>query len=155
MSGSEIAEAKIIDAIYRGACDPLEFVRALALIAELFGSPAVVLGETDKLRPELQLAIGVGVMDAPELVRYGQSFAHLDPMPRALAALAAGTVTTSNRIIPDGGRGSEFTNEYLLPLGVNESLSCPLLSTAGRFALLSVLRGDSGKTYDDDDVARL
>ncbi len=34
MSGNADAEAKIIDAIYRGACDSTELVRALELIAE-------------------------------------------------------------------------------------------------------------------------
>jgi hypothetical protein len=38
-------------------------------------------------------------------------------MPRAFAALAAGTVTTSNRIVPESKHRSIFVNEYLLPLG--------------------------------------
>jgi hypothetical protein len=62
-------------------------------------------------------------------------------MPRAYAALATGTVTTSNRVVPDGKRRSMFVNEYLHPLGATEALGCSLLSSNGRFAALSILQG--------------
>jgi hypothetical protein len=55
-------------------------------------------------------------MDDQAFVRYGR-YAQVDPMPRAFAALAAGTVTTSNRIVPESKHRSIFVNEYLLPLG--------------------------------------
>ena len=154
MSGNADVEAKIIDAIYRGACDAAELVRAIELIAAYFASPAAILAEIDQLQPECRLGIGVGVVDAQEFVRYGQ-YAHLDPMPRALAALPAGTVATSNHIIPNGERRSVFINEYLLPLGAKEALGCPLLSNNGRFALLSVLQGINRESYDAGDIARL
>jgi hypothetical protein len=48
MSLDADAEAKIIDAIYRGACDAAELSRALELIAGYFDSPGVLLGELDK-----------------------------------------------------------------------------------------------------------
>ena len=154
MSGNADVEAKIIDAIYRGACDAAELVRAIELIAAYFASPAAILAEIDQLQPECRLGIGVGVVDAQEFVRYGQ-YAHLDPMPRALAALPAGTVTSSNHIIPYDERRSVFVNEYLLSLGASETLGCPLLSYNGRFALISVLQGINRESYDAGDVARL
>ena len=52
MSLDADAEAKIIDAIYRGACDSVELSRAIALIAEYFESPGVLLGELDQAQPE-------------------------------------------------------------------------------------------------------
>jgi hypothetical protein len=76
-------------------------------------------------------------------------------MPRAYAALATGTVTTSNRVVPDGKRRSMFVNEYLHPLGATEALGCSLLSSNGRFAALSILQGTKQNSYGDDDVARL
>jgi hypothetical protein len=147
-------EAKIVDAIYRGACDPAELMRAIELIADLFHSPAVVLGEVDSLQPECRLAVRSGFMDAQECVRYGQ-YAHLDPMPHAYAALATGTVTTSNRVVPEGKRRSVFVNEYLRPLGATEALGCSLLSSNGRFAALSILQGTKRDDYDNDDIACL
>jgi hypothetical protein len=154
MSQNSDLEAKIVDAIYRGACDPAELMRAIELIASLFHSPAVVFGEIDHLRPELRFAIGSGFMDAQEFVRYAQ-YAQVDPMPRAFAALAAGTVTTSNRIVPQGKHRSIFVNEYLIPLGAAEALGCPLLSSNGRFAALSVLQDVKRSGYDDEDIACL
>jgi hypothetical protein len=44
MSGNADLEAKIIDAIYRGACDAAELSRALVLIAEYFESPGGAAG---------------------------------------------------------------------------------------------------------------
>jgi hypothetical protein len=154
MSANADTEAKIIDAIYRGACDSGELMRMLELIAGYFGSPAAVIGEIDQLRPECRLGIGTGFMDANELVRYGQ-YAHLDPMPRAFAASPVGTVSTSNQLIPEGERRSVFINEYLLGLGAKESLGCPLFSSDGRFALLSILQGPKQRSYDEHDIARL
>jgi hypothetical protein len=129
-------------------------MRAIKLIANLFHSPAVVLGEVDSLQPECRLAVGSGFMDAQECIRYGQ-YAHLDPMPRAYAALATGTVATSNRVVPEGKRRSVFVNEYLRPLGATEALGCSLLSSNGRFAALSILQGTKQDDYDDDDIACL
>jgi hypothetical protein len=43
MSLDSDAEAKIIDAIYRGACDAAELSRALELIAGYFDSPGGAL----------------------------------------------------------------------------------------------------------------
>jgi Bacterial regulatory proteins, luxR family len=148
-------EAKIVDAIYRGACDPGELLRAIELICDLFHSPAAALGEIDQLRPECQLLLRSGSMrGAQELIRYGQ-YAHLDPLPRALAALAAGTVTTSNRVVPQSKERSVFVNEFLVPLGATETLGCTLSSSKGRLAVLSVLQGVKRNSYDDHDIARL
>jgi DNA-binding CsgD family transcriptional regulator len=154
MSGNGDTEAKIIDAIYRGACDGGELLRALDLIAGYFASPAVVVGEIDSARPECRLGVGVGFMDAVELMKYGQ-YAHLDPFPRAMAGLPAGTVTTSNRIVPESESRSAFVNEYLRPKGAVESLGCSLFSSNGHFAVISILQGIKQDRYDDHDVAPL
>ena len=154
MSGSADAEAKIIDAIYRGACDSVELSRALALMTTYFNSLAAALGESDRMRPECQMVLASGAIDGPQIARYSQ-YAHLDPLPGAFAALAAGTVTTSNRIVPESERRKIFANEYLAPMGANEALGCPLLSGNGRFALISFLQDRNQESFDDADIARL
>ena len=94
-------------------------------------------------------------MDAQEFVRYGQ-YAHLDPMPRAYAAMATGAVTTSNRVVPEGKHRSVFVNEYLRPLErYQKHLDARCWQADGRFAALSILQGTKQNSYDDDDIARL
>ena len=154
MSGNADLEAKIIDAIYRGACDAAELSRALALMTTYFNSLAAALGESDRMRPECQMVLASGAIDGPQIARYSQ-YAHLDPLPGAFAALAAGTVTTSNRIVPESERRKIFTNEYLAPMGAIEALGCPLLSGNGRFALISFLQDRNQESFDDADIARL
>ena len=44
MTWNADAEAKIIEAIYRGACDSVELNRAIELITEYFESPGTLLG---------------------------------------------------------------------------------------------------------------
>ena len=86
MSGNADLEAKIIDAIYRGACDAAELSRALVLIAEYFESPGVLLGELDQAQPHRSFAFGVHTIDASFFTGYARC-ENLDPAPRAYAAL--------------------------------------------------------------------
>jgi DNA-binding CsgD family transcriptional regulator len=155
MSGSADAEAKIIDAIYRGACDSVELSRAIALIAEYFESPGVLLGELDQAQPERQFAIGARTIDQEYFARYAEH-AELDPAPRAFAALAVGTASITDRIFSESFlRRNVFLNEFLVPRGVDGALACPLLSESGRFALIAVQQGVNRRSYDDDDIARV
>src|SRR5664279_5400322 len=155
MSGSADAEAKIIDTIYRGACDSVELSRAIAQIAEYFESPGVLLGELDQAQPERQFAIGARTIDQEYFARYAEH-AELDPAPRAFAALAVGTASITDRIFSDSFlRRNVFLNEFLVPRGVNGALACPLLSESGRFALIAVQQGVNRRSYDDDDIVRL
>jgi hypothetical protein len=154
MSVNADTEAKIIDAIYRGACDTSEFSRALELMGCYFSSPAVALGQVDLLSPEAQLGVASGFMDEQEMVVYRQ-YAHLDPMPLAFSGLPAGTVATSNRIVPDSVRRGVFVNEYLVPRGAKEAMGCSLFSSNGRFALISVLQGINQESHGDEDMACL
>jgi DNA-binding CsgD family transcriptional regulator len=155
MTGNAAAEAKIIDAIYRGACDSVELIRAIALIAEYFESPGVLLGELDQAQPERQFAIGARTIDQEYFARYAEH-AELDPAPRAFAALAVGTASITDRIFSESFlRRNVFLNEFLVPRGVNGALACPLLSESGRFALIAVQQGVNRRSYDDDDIARV
>ncbi len=155
MSLDADAEAKIIDAIYRGACDSVELSRAIALIAEYFESPGVLLGELDQAQPERQFAIGARTIDQEYFARYAEH-AELDPAPRAFAALAVGTASITDRMFSESFlRRNVFLNEFLVPRGVNGALACPLLSESGRFALIAVQQGVNRRSYDDDDIARV
>jgi PAS domain-containing protein len=148
-------EQKIIDAIYRGACEPAELERAMELIAELFDSSGALLGELDQAEPDAQLALGVRSIDQPFFADYAP-YAKLDPAPRAFAALTVGNVTTTDRMFSQELlRTNIFLNEFLRPHGVEASLGGPLLSGAGRFAIIAIHQGRSRSGFDNEDIARL
>jgi GAF domain-containing protein len=155
MADSADVENKIIDAIYRGACDHEELKRAVELIAHYFNSTGAVLGELDQAAPEAQFTLGAQAVDRTFFSDYA-SYAEFDPAPRAFAALATGTVSTTDRLFSaDFLRGNIFLNEFLRPRGVDASLGGPLLSAAGKFAMLSVFQVANHNRFEDSDIARL
>jgi hypothetical protein len=153
-------EAKIVDAIYRGACDAEELSRAVAMIGRYFSSAAVSLALVDLSQKQInrnnaegQLLLSWGVVGPAELDRY-QEYAALDPIPPLFIKIAPGTITTSDRILPRDD-GSIFRNEYLAPLGIDENLGGPLFRANGRCAAISVLKGIHQDDFGDNDIARL
>ena len=148
-------EQNIIDAIYRGACDPAEMVKAIQLVARYFDRPGLFLGELDCANPEAQFSIGYGVMDDAFAKDYPQ-FAALDPAGRRFAALPLGQATTTDRIFSaEFLRDNIFLNEFLRPHGIEGTLATPLLSSAGRFALFGVHQGTTQSPFEDSDIACL
>ena len=122
MPDSAELEQKIIDAIYRGACDPEELERAIDLIGQYFDSPGVSLGEFDQVNPEAQFAVGIGITDAAFLRSYAR-YADLDPAPMKFAALQTGTATTTDRMFSaEFLRTSVFLNEFFRPYGIEWNL---------------------------------
>jgi PAS domain-containing protein len=149
------AEARIIDALYRGTRERDEFERAIALLAVMFDSPSVVLGAVDMVRPEVQLTIGVGVVDSHQLSRYAE-FAKLDPVSKPLMAMRPGTAATTLSLCPDVDRRRDpFINEYLRPIKLAECLAGPIYAEPGRFALIGVHQEVGRRQFDDGDAARL
>ncbi len=131
-------EERIIDAIYRGACDPAELGRAIELICQYFDSSGVVFGELDHAVPEAQFAVGVKTIDQSFFDEY-PAYAHFDPAPEAFAALPTGTASTSDRMFSEEMlRADVFLNEFLRPRGVDATLGSPLLATGGRFAIVAI-----------------
>ena len=148
-------EQKIIDAIYRGACDPAELATAIELIAQYFDVSGASLGELDPAAPEAQFVIGARTFDPAFLADY-QPYAELDPAPQAFSALALGTVSTTDRMFSqDFLRTNVFLNEFLRPHGIDATLGGPLISAGGRFAIFGLLQGKKRKRFDADDIARL
>mgnify|MGYP001437008386 CR=1 FL=1 len=155
MPDSAELEQKIIDAIYRGACDPTELERAIELIRQYFDGAGVSLGEFDQVNPEAQFTVGIGITDAAFLRSYAR-YADLDPAPMKFAALQTGTATTTDRMFaPEFRRTSVFLNEFFRPYGIEGTLGAPLLSAAGRFAVIGIHQGTGQESFDDDHVIRL
>ena len=154
MVGNADLEAKIVEAVYRGACDPAELGRGIELMAQYLGSSGIALAELDKTAPEGGLTIGVRTFDQSFLVNY-TSYAAFDPAPLAYAALPTGKMSTTDRMFSsDFLRRNIFLNEFLRPKGVVASLGGTLLSGSGRFAMLSIFQAKDRDIFDDDDIAR-
>ncbi len=155
MPDSTDPEQKIIDAIYRGACDPVELQRAIELIGQYFDSSGVFLGELDHMTPEAQFTVGAGTIDAAFMRGYAR-YADFDPAPKQFAALRTGTATTTDRMFAaEYLRGCVFLNEFFRPNGIEGTLGAPLLSAAGRFAIIGVHHGTEQKPFDDNHLIRL
>jgi DNA-binding CsgD family transcriptional regulator len=155
MPDSAELEEKIVDAVYRGACEPDELVRAIGLIAQHFDSTGVILAEFDQAAPEAALAIGARTVDRSFFVDYAP-YAPFDPAPRAFAALPVGTVAPTHRLFSDKFlRKNVFLNEYLRPKGVGAALGGSLLAAGGRFAQVSILAATNRRRFGNDDVERL
>jgi PAS domain-containing protein len=153
-NGAEL-EAKIIDAIYRGCCEPGEFERAVELIRQRFDTAGAILFEIVPGAPEPQFTIGAGAIDAAFLEGYARC-TEPDPAPARFAAMPTGTVSTTNRVFSaEFLRTNVFLNEFLRPYGMGETLGAPLSLNSGRFSLVGILRAVGRKQFEDDDIAAL
>lgn len=154
MSSGDI-ESKLIDALYRGACDPAEFERALNLMSELFDGCSVVLGEVDIASPKVGLVIGISAL-ARELLDAYPKFAHLDPFPALLARTQKGTVLCSSRQFSARERDRmPFVNEYLRPFDREEAMGCALSINAAISSVVGVQRGVHRPEFNDDEVGQM
>ena len=153
--GNADLEQRIIDAIYRGACDPNELDQAIELIARYFDCAGATLGEMDQATPEAQIMVGVRNIDHAFFADYGP-YAHLDPAPFAFSALTTGTVTTTDHMFTaEFLRKNVFLHEFLRPHGVDGTLGGILLSAGGRFAMVGIHHGTNREPFGDDDLACL
>ena len=153
--GNADLEQRIIDAIYRGACDPKELDQAIELIARYFDCAGATLGEMDQATPEAQIMVGVRNIDHAFFADYGP-YAHLDPAPFAFSALTTGTVTTTDHMFTaEFLRKNVFLHEFLRPHGVDGTLGGILLSAGGRFAMVGIHHGTNREPFGDDDLACL
>jgi GAF domain len=155
MLGPADCEQKVIDAIYRGACDQGELAQAIRMIVQYFDRSGVFFCELDHTSPESQLSFGAGTMD-DALAHDYVSFAELDPAPERFAALPLGMATTTDRMFTaDFRRRNIFLNEFLRPHGIEGMLAVPLLSAGGRFAMIGMHQGKEQNPFEDEDIVRL
>ncbi len=154
-AGNAELELRIIDAIYRGACEPEALNRAIELIAQYFDSAGATLGEMNHAAPEAQFIVEARNVDHALLPDY-EPYAQLDPAPSAFAALTTGTVATTDQMFTaEFLRNNIFLHEFLLPHGVDGTLGGTLLSSGGRFAMVGIHHGTKREPFADDDMARL
>lgn len=154
-SGNADLELRIIDSIYRGACDSEELNQTIELIAQYFDCAGATLGEMDQGTPDAQFMVGARNVDHAFVADYGP-YAQLDPAPVAFGALATGTVTTTDHMFTaEFLRKNIFLHEFLLPHGVDGTLGGSLLSTGGRFAMVGIHHGANREPFGEDEIVRL
>ena len=145
MGDSADLEQRIIDAIYRGACEHSELVAAIEQIAQYFDSPGVLIGEFDSTAPDEQFTVGVRTIDHAFMRGY-REYAEIDPAPARFAALPVGTATTTDRMFSaEFLRADVVLNEFFRPHGVEATLAAPILSAAGRFAMIGLFQGKGAR----------
>lgn len=145
----------IVDAAYGGVHDPDEWIRTLRLLAEAFNGSAAALGEVDRFAPDKVLTVMAGAMDAGQIGRY-PTYAHLDPMPSAIAGVPVGRAVTSANLFSAAEQSRmQFVNEYLKPMDAEEAMACCLTASNGRLAIMSILRPRRFGAFDHDDLAKL
>jgi hypothetical protein len=136
-----------------GACDPAALVQAPELIASYFNGTGAFFGEFDCAVPDAQFPTGVGTVDEAFLNDY-TAYAPIDPAPEKFAALPVGTATTTDRIFSaEFLRCNVMLNEFLRPRGIAGTLGSPLLSAAGRFAIIGIHQSAGQEPFDEDDIA--
>jgi DNA-binding CsgD family transcriptional regulator len=154
MPGNSDLETKIVDAIYRGACDSSDFMQAVEMIARHFESPAVALGELDQTQPDKQFVVGARAINEEYFRKY-RTYAQFDPLPRTMASLAVGKAATTDQLFSrDVRRGSVFLHEFLKPHNVDETMAVQLLASGARSALMVVQHDGKQRAFEADDIAR-
>ncbi len=154
MSADSDTESKVVDAIYRGARYDFDLRDAADAIASLFDSPSLLLGEIDFTDNTVSV-VGSGLMDEAQRARY-VAHAHLDPAPRAFAAMPVCSATTTDRLFSQRFRAkSIFVNEYLKPIGIDQCLAGPLAIEGDRMAAIAIHEGRHRRTFDVADIAML
>ena len=155
MSRSLDLEQKIIETVYAGACNSAALAQAPELIASYFDGTGAFFGEFDYAVPDAQFTTGVGTVDEAFLNDYAV-YAPIDPAPEKFAALPVGTATTTDRMFSaEFLRSNVMLNDFLQPRGIAGTLGSPLLSAAGRFAIIGIHQSAGQEPFDEDDITRL
>jgi PAS domain-containing protein len=148
-------EAKFLDALYRGVVDSAGFKAALELAQGLFNCSGGALVALDAQAPGLDVSVTCGVFDEYGRL-YVDQFSKIDPAPGVFARLAAGTASTSDRILSTEQLTADpFVNEFFRPIGLVETLGGNLYSDQARFSLIGLQRGPDRPQFDDAEIAKL
>ena len=147
------ADPALLDALYGGATDTAKFVLALAMLSGLFRCRSAALVSLETHAPA-NLVLTTGAFDG-DVSRSYQEFAPIDPAPAAFSALARGTASTTDRLLPRERLGGEFVNEFFRPNGFAETLGGHLHSDHAYFTLIGLHRGFDRPAFEDDELAAI
>ena len=148
-------EARFLDALYRGVMDAAALKGALELAQSMFNCSGAALVALDAQAPALNVSVTAGIFDDYGRL-YVEQFSKIDPAPAVFARLAAGTASTTDRILSSEQLNADaFVNEFFRPIGLLETLGGNLYSDHARFSLIGLQRGSDRTQFDDDDIARL
>ncbi len=145
----------LLDMLYRGVTEPGAFSDALLAMTRVFDCTSAALVSFDPLAPDTNLALSEGVIQE-NIKLYVNEFAAIDPAPATFARLPAGTASATNRLFTtEELRKIVFFQEFLVPIGLVETLGGTLFADKDRFALIGLQRSNDRRDFDDDDIATL
>ena len=141
-------------ALYASVTSDGAFATVLELLARRFRCPSASLVYVDPVRPEAQVAVGHGVLDAAVQARYRAEFAALDPAPGAMAKIEIGTAITTDRLFtPEQKAQCRFFREFYVPLGLVETMGAPIVNDDGQFGIIAIQRGADRPPFDDAELS--
>ena len=149
-------DADIVAALYGGIVDEAKLESAIAALARRFACHSASIVSFDPTTPSASIAVGAGTFDAEAKRRYEADFAVHDPAPAVLARLPSGSAYASDRLFPaESRRKSVMLQEFLRPLGIEETLGGTVSSADGRFGFLTVHRGTDRQSFDDTEIVAM
>lgn len=151
-----LVDAQLILSLYDSIIKSAPLEPAVTAMARRFGCGSASIVSFDPLLPQASAALGIGAFDEAAKRRYDAELAPHDPAPAIFAAHPSGTVFASNRLFPaDYLKRSLFLHEFLLPMGIEETLGGTIAARDGRLAMLTIHRGPDRAPFDDDEMAGL
>jgi DNA-binding CsgD family transcriptional regulator len=149
------AEAKFLDALYKGVSDSGQFTLAVGLIQKMFGCRGAALVMVEARDPTANFVETSGVL-YEHLQLYVEKYAQIDPAPARFLALPAGRAMSTDRMFtPEEQATGKFYNEFFKPIGLIETLGGPLYSSDGSFAMIALMRGDDRPPFNEQEVLYL
>lgn len=149
-------DPRLVTALYDDIVEGDALAPALESLAREFACESASIVSFDPLEPRAALSAVAGAFPEDAKRRYNADFAAHDPLPRINAGARNGAVMATDQFFSrDYLRRSLFLNEFLRPLGIEETLGGTLSTNDGRLAILTVHRGKRRAPFDDEDKETL
>jgi PAS domain-containing protein len=153
--GREAQLDLVIGTLYEAAVEPEEWTAALTAVADLLGAVGAQFFHWDKQASAAPFA-AVGRLPEEGNAAYVRYYGAIDPRRAALERVPVGKLFTADDHF-DGGRfrKSEFFNDFLVPYGVPYVVGGRVLQSAGRSAVVAVLRNFHQGPFEPREGAAL
>lgn len=149
-------DGRVLSELYDGIADGKRLHEAFEALARGFGCASATIVAVDPVEVRASAKLGVGAFNPTSCARYNLDFAAMNPAPVAMAKLASGSVVASDRFFsPEFRRQSIILQDFLRPIGIEESLIGKISTEDGRVAFLAVHRGGDRAPFDESDLAGL
>ena len=130
-------DTDIIAALYDGIIDQARLEAGIVALMQRFDGSAATIVSFDPSTPATDITLGVGAFDRTALRRYTSEFAQARPAAARGRTDGPRICVCERPAVLDGDAPQNvMLNEFLRPLGLEETLGGSLFAEDGRFALL-------------------